>query len=208
MASNSACIPLRRLFGVAALLLANSGTFAWAADTELMLCGGTGSGSGGAGLIDTLAGPNPQAPPGASTVACVPLLRWTEGSAAIGGGGGGGGGLSRRFDKINVLRTADANSARFADLVASGAPVQSLALLRTRSDPLVAGGARLLSSAMVLTDVSVDGVQTSLGSGDGRPLESLVLNFRRVNYLYWNDPQTNGPPSAEFCWNLQQNQQC
>lgn len=198
MASNR-LDPLRR----GALLLALCGPALAAAQdaSELMLCGSGSQAGNGAGFVDTLPGANPAAPPGGNTSACMPVLAFDTGVAAVPSTTGGGFGPPR-LGKITVVMPSGANAARISGLVGSGALVANLTLLRTRTGPAGPGINRAAEFALVLADATIDSTQTSITTSAARPTETIVLGYRRIRWQSWLDPLAGGAPSAELCYDI------
>jgi hypothetical protein len=170
---------------------------------ELMLCGSGSTANNGAGFIDTLAGPNPPAPPGGTTNACMPVLSFDTGltrSAPVGPSPG-----APRPGKITVVMPSGPNAVRLSALLGRGTIVADLSLLRTvRSG----GGARRLAFAVVLRDAVVESSQTSALRGDDAPIETIVLNYQRIRWLHWLDPLAGTAPTSELCFNAAMAQTC
>lgn len=179
--------------------------FAAAQDgTELMLCGSSSQAADGAGFVDTLPGTNPLPPSDGDTSACMPVQSFdtTLSSAPPPSGGGGGGAGAPRLGKISVVMPAGVNAARISGLVGSGAQVDSLTLLRTRSGTGGPGASRRIEFAIVLANATIDSTQTSTTAGPDGPTETIVLAYRRIRWQYWLDPLAGGPPSSDLCFNL------
>lgn len=170
---------------------------------ELMLSGSSSLASNGAGFIDTVPGPNPSAPPGGTTTACMPVMSFDTGltrSAPVGPSPG-----TPRPGKITVVMPSGPNAVRLSALLGRGTAVADLSLLRTVRDP---NGARRLAFAIVLTSAVVESSQTSALRGDDAPIETIVLNFQRIRWVHWLDPLAGTAPTSNLCYNASTNLTC
>lgn len=170
---------------------------------ELMLCGSGDTANNGAGFIDTLQGPNPPAPPGGNTNACMPVLSFDTGltrSTPVGPSPG-----APRPGKITVVMPSGPNAVRLSALLGRGTSVADLSLLRTVR---TTAGARRLAFAVVLANAVIESSQTSALRGDDAPVETIVLNYQRIRWLHWLDPLAGTAPTSNLCYNAAMAQLC
>jgi hypothetical protein len=170
---------------------------------ELMLCGSGDTSSNGAGFIDTVDGPNPPAPPGGTTTACMRVSSFDTGltrPAQVGPNPG-----APRPGKITVVMPSGPNAVRLSALLGRGAEVADLSLLRTVR---ISGGPRRLAFAVVLANAVIESSQTSALRGDDAPIETIVLNYERIRWLHWLDPLAGTAPTSNLCYNAVTAQTC
>jgi hypothetical protein len=189
----------RWLAAVAALLLPLAAVAQQ--ELELMLCGSSSTASNGAGFVDTLPGSNPQAPAGGTTAACMPVQFFDTGLSRSPPPPGSSGADSLGapvVGKVTVVMPSGPNAVRLSALLARGAPVGNLTLLRTVR--ATAGGARQVAFAVVLADATIDSSQTSALAGGDTPTETIVIGYARIRWSSWLDPLAGGAPSSSLCY--------
>jgi hypothetical protein len=170
---------------------------------ELMLCGSGSTASSGAGFIDTLPGPNPPAPPGGTTNACMPVLSFDTGITRPVAAGPDPG--APRPGKMTVVMPSGPNAVRLSALLGRGTRVADLSLLRTVRQGT---GARRPAFAVVLANATVESSQTSALRGAVAPIETIVLNYQRIRWLHWLDPLAGTGPTSDHCFNAATNATC
>lgn len=121
-------------------------------------------------------------------------------TGTMGTGGGGGAGKVAIHD-ISVNKVVDKSSTELMYHCASGKHIPE-GLITVRK----AGEKPLEYLKIKMTDILVSGVQNS-GGGD-QLMESVSLNFAKVNVEYQEQDKTGGPAGGPvlFGWDLKQNQ--
>lgn len=105
------------------------------------------------------------------------------GTAAVGGGMGAG---KASFNDLNIVKKADKSSPNLMLKCATGEHIAS-ALLTVRK----AGGQQQEYYKIKLTDILVSSFQNTGSGGDAIPIESLALNFSKIEFEY-NEQDAKG----------------
>jgi len=98
------------------------------------------------------------------------------GTSASGGGSGAG---KASFQDIHIMKMADVATPPLLEACATGKHIKN-ALLTVRK----AGGKQEDFYKIKLTDLLVTSLQNS-GAGDDQPMESLSLNFSKIEFEYY-----------------------
>ena len=106
---------------------------------------------------------------------------------------------SATFGDMVVIKEIDKSTPKLMESCATGNVIPSATLVLTRPD---AKGGTEEYCKYVLTDVIVTSFQTSGSSGDEVPIESMSLNFSKVEVTVL--PLT-GDPYPPFRWDLETN---
>jgi type VI secretion system secreted protein Hcp len=112
------------------------------------------------------------------------IIDWgfTSQSASTHGAGGGGGAGKTQLGDLHVIKTQDASSPKLMLACATGKHYPK-AVLYIRK----AGESESLT--ITLTDVLISSYQSG-GHGDQKPLESLSLNFTKIEFQYTKQGKT------------------
>lgn len=118
------------------------------------------------------------------------VLAWSWGASQSGSfhAGGGGGAGKASFQDISITRLIDAQSPDFLAFVANGRSPAGPSKL-TRGELTIEFSPVLVTSYSVGGNVDKKSPQT----------ENISLNFRSVTYMIEGE---------EFCWNVEDNEEC
>jgi type VI secretion system secreted protein Hcp len=105
------------------------------------------------------------------------------GTSSTGGGGGSG---KASFSDLSIVKKADKSSPNLMLKCATGEHIAS-ALLTVRK----AGGSQQEYYKIKLTDLLVSNFQNTGSGGDSIPIESLSLNFAKIEFEY-NEQDSKG----------------
>jgi type VI secretion system secreted protein Hcp len=105
------------------------------------------------------------------------------GTSSTGGGGGSG---KASFSDLSIVKKADKSSPNLMLKCATGEHIAS-ALLTVRK----AGGSQQEYYKIKLTDLLVSNFQNTGSGGDSIPVESLSLNFAKIEFEY-NEQDSKG----------------
>lgn len=112
----------------------------------------------------------------------IDVLSWSWGTSQSHSGGGGGGSGKVSVHDISITKSVDSVSTQLAAAALKGTPVGKVELTLVKGDP----GDRVSYFTYELKNVRITSYQVS-GSTDGSntlPMESLSLNFDKINWEY------------------------
>ncbi|MEM0907216.1 MAG: type VI secretion system tube protein Hcp [Pseudomonadota bacterium] len=124
----------------------------------------------------------------------IDLLAWSwgltqQGNVHLGGGSGAG---KANCQDISATKYVDLSSPVIARFCASGKHIKEANLVVRK-----AGDKPLEYMKIKLTDVLISSYQTGGSSGDDRIIESLSLNFAKVEYQYFTQAASGAADKDE-----------
>lgn len=139
--------------------------------------------------------------PGQSDVHEIEVLSWSwgvsnPGSAASGGGGGAG---KANFQDLSVMKVIDKSTPKLLQACATGKHIAK-ATLTVRK----AGSNQQDYLVIVFEDVLITSVQTG-GHNQGAPVESISLNYAKVQVTYRGQGKGGDGQPVDFNWDLSEN---